>query len=523
MTAPLIEAHDVHLSLPDRSRPRLFGRPPMIHILRGVSVEIGRGEMVGIVGESGSGKTTLGQCLVRLHEPTSGEVRLEGQDITHLDEAALRPMRQRMQMIFQDPLSSLNPRHTIGRILRSPLSIHRPKMGRAAQQARCIELLDDVGLPPAFLDRYPHELSGGQRQRIGIARALAVEPDFVLADEIVSGLDVSTQAQVLRLLKDLSQRLNLSVALISHDLSVVRHLCERVYVMRQGEVIEQGSAARLFNAPASSYTKELIAAIPLPDPDPGWLERRTMTGGENGMQIKDSVALVTGANRGVGKCFIEALAKRGAKKIYAATRTGSDLPPEINGVEIVPVTLDITDAGQIAAAARVAPDTTLLINNAGINRMTKLIGGGSNEAAEAEMATNYFGLLNMARAFGPVIQGNGGGGVINMLSILGLTNLPLMGSLAASKAAAYSATQGMRAEWQNDGIQVLAVLPGAIDTDMSRDFPPPKEDPMDVANTALDALEAGDWECYPGGMAEGVKAGLAADPMAVHKDMMQYV
>ena len=165
----------------------------------------------------------------------------------------------------------------------------------------------------------------------------------------------------------------------------------------------------------------------------------------------------------------------------------------------------------------------VLINNAGVNRLTKLIGGGSNDAAAAEMEVNYFGLLNMARAFGPVIKGNGGGGVINMLSILALTNLPLMGSLAASKAAAYSATQGMRAEWKDDGVQVLAVLPGAIDTDMSKDFPPPKMAPADVVEAALDALEGGEWECYPGDMAEGLKGGVAADPIGVMKDMMQYV
>ena len=521
MTAPLISAENVYLSL-DGPRPwGLFGKKPSFDILRGVSLELHRGETIGIVGESGSGKTTLGRCLVRLHEPTHGVIRLDGQDITHLGENDLRPLRKRMQMIFQDPLSSLNPRQTIATLLRRPLSVHRPDMDRASQDARIHQLLADVGLEEAFATRYPHELSGGQRQRIGIARALAVEPDFVLADEIVSGLDVSTQAQVLRLLRDLSERLNLAVALISHDLSVVRHLCERVHVMRMGRIVEAGPADSLFTEPKSSYTRELIAAIPLPDPDPDWLDRNATTG-EPGMKIKDSTVLVTGANRGVGKCFVEALAERGAKKIYACARNTSGLPDSDGSTEIVHLSLDITDAAQIRAAAEAAGNIDLLINNAGINRMTKLMGGGDNAAAEAEMQTNYFGLLNMARAFHPALK-KSSGGMINMLSILALTNLPLMGSLAASKAAAYSATQGIRAEWKPDDIQVLAVMPGAIDTDMSKDFPPPKEDPMDVVNAALDALEAGDWECYPGGMAQGVRAGLEADAIAVHKDMMQYV
>lgn len=521
MSAPLIQAENVHLSL-DGPRPwGLFGKKPSFDILRGVSLNIRRGETVGIVGESGSGKTTLGRCLVRLHEPTEGTVRLDGQDITHLKQTALRPLRKRMQMIFQDPLSSLNPRQTIATLLRRPLGVHRPDMDRAAQDERIRQLLDDVGLDEGFAGRYPHELSGGQRQRIGIARALAVEPDFVLADEIVSGLDVSTQAQVLRLLRDLSERLDLAVALISHDLSVVRHLCDQVHVMRMGRIVEHGTSETLFTEPKSSYTKELIAAIPIPEPDPDWLDRNATTG-EPGMKIKDSTVLVTGANRGVGKCFVEALAERGAKKIYACARDTSAFPASAGDTEIVHLLLDITDPAQIAAAAEAAGDISLLINNAGINRMTKLMGGGDNAAAEAEMQTNYFGLLNMARAFHPALKRNGGG-MINMLSILALTNLPMMGSLAASKAAAYSATQGIRAEWKADGIQVLAVMPGAIDTDMSRDFPPPKEDPMDVVNAALDALEAGDWECYPGGMAQGVRAGLEADAIAVHKDMMQYL
>ncbi|WP_416897710.1 MAG: SDR family NAD(P)-dependent oxidoreductase [Minwuia sp.] len=522
MSAPLIEARDIRLSFAVGNRRWLVGARPRIDILHGVSLTAARGETIGIVGESGSGKTTLGRCLVRLHKPTGGTVRFDGADITRRTEDEMRPLRRRLQMIFQDPLSSLNPRQTIRTILDRPLSIHRTELTAGGRAERATELLGEVGLDREHLDRYPHELSGGQRQRVGIARALAAEPDFVLADEIVSGLDVSTQAQVLRLLRDLSERRNLTVALISHDLSVVRHLCERVYVMRHGRVVEEGPSERLFSSPRSAYTRELIAAIPLPEPDPEWLDRSAATG-RTGMKIKDSVAFVTGTNRGVGTCFLEALAGRGVKKIYAAARNTAGLPSEIGGVPIVPVSLDITDRAQIEAAAKAAADVNLLINNAGVNHNIHLMASGSNASAETEIRTNYLGLLDMARAFHPVLKGNGGGAMINMLSILSLINLPIMGSLAASKAAAYSATQGIRAEWQNDNIQVLAVMPGAIDTDMSRNMPPPKENPMDVAVAALDALEAGEWECFPGGMAQGIKAGLEADPIAVQKDMMQYV
>jgi ABC-type glutathione transport system ATPase component len=242
-------------------------------VLKGMSLAIGRGEMIGIVGESGSGKTTLGRALLGLVRPSSGTIAFDGTDLTGLDEAALRPLRRRMQMIFQDPMSSLNPRHTIGRILTAPLLLHRVAATRREAERLASDTLDRVGLPLAALRHYPHELSGGQRQRVGIARAILLKPDFVLADEIVSGLDVSTQAQVLRLIAGLSREMGLAMAFISHDLSVIRAVCRRVLVIRNGEVADEGACEAVFSAPRSPYTRSLIDAIPLPVPDPDWLAR----------------------------------------------------------------------------------------------------------------------------------------------------------------------------------------------------------------------------------------------------------
>jgi ABC-type microcin C transport system duplicated ATPase subunit YejF len=251
-----------------------FGRRgASLAVLHGLDIRVGEGETVGIVGESGSGKTTLGRALLGLIKPAAGSVVFDGSDITALDERARRPLRRRMQMIFQDPMSSLNPRHTIGRILIEPILLH----GLAADQASALALvygvLDRVGLSRGTVDRYSFELSGGQRQRVGIARAVVLRPDFVLADEIVSGLDVSTQAQVLSLLKELTSEMRLALAFISHDLSVVRSICQRVVVMREGRVVEEGPCERVFAAPAAAYTRMLIDAIPLPAIDPGWLTR----------------------------------------------------------------------------------------------------------------------------------------------------------------------------------------------------------------------------------------------------------
>jgi ABC-type oligopeptide transport system ATPase subunit len=264
--ADLYTIEDLHLSLPDMTRKPILGPAPRIEILKGLGFTLGKGEILGIVGGSGSGKSTLGRAMVRLLEPTGGRISFGGQDITHLPEAGLRPLRRRFQMIFQDPMSSLNPRHRVGQIISAPLHLH----GLDDATARADEALDQVGLPRAFARRYPHELSGGQRQRVGIARAIALGPEFILADEIVSGLDVSSQAQVLRLLERLVSELGLTLAFISHDLSVIRRLCSRVIVLHRGRIVENAATAELFAAPQAAYTRELLDAIPLPDPDQVW-------------------------------------------------------------------------------------------------------------------------------------------------------------------------------------------------------------------------------------------------------------
>ena len=257
----------LRLSLADMTAKPLLGAAPRIEILKGLSFTIPKGAVVGIVGGSGSGKSTLGRALVRLLEPSGGAIRFDGTDITHLPEPALRPMRRRFQMIFQDPMSSLNPRHRVGTIIAEPLRLH----GLSDIPDRTARALDHVGLPAHFAARYPHELSGGQRQRVGIARAIALEPDFILADEIVSGLDVSSQAQVLNLLERLVADLGLTLAFISHDLSVIRRLCQRTIVLYRGEIVEDRPTADLFATPQAAYTRGLLDAIPLPDPAQPWV------------------------------------------------------------------------------------------------------------------------------------------------------------------------------------------------------------------------------------------------------------
>ena len=262
----MYEIRDLRLSFADMTNKPLLGSAPRIEVLKGLSFDIPKGAVMGIVGGSGSGKSTLGRAMLRLIEPDSGTIRFDGVDITHMSENQLRGTRRRFQMIFQDPMSSLNPRRRVGGIISGPLRLH----GLDDLSARVDEALDMVSLSRSYARRFPHELSGGQRQRVGIARAIALRPDFILADEIVSGLDVSTQARILNLLDNLVRELGLTLAFISHDLSVVRRLCNRVLVLHQGEIVEERETASLFDSPQADYTKELLSAIPLPDPDQPW-------------------------------------------------------------------------------------------------------------------------------------------------------------------------------------------------------------------------------------------------------------
>jgi peptide/nickel transport system ATP-binding protein len=280
---PLLQA-DAVTKLFHVGRNILRGARPVVRAVNAVSLQVYPGETLGLVGESGCGKSTLGRCLVRLYDIDSGEIRFDGTDISRLNQRALRPIRRRMQMVFQDPYASLNPRRRVGDLIAEPLMVH-DRLSKAEVGERVQELLRQVDLSPDHATRFPHEFSGGQRQRIGIARALALAPRLIIADEPVSALDVSIQAQIVNLLSDLQDRLSLTFIFIAHDLSVVRHVSTRTAVMYLGSVVEAGPTEALFQKPAHPYSQALISAVPVPDLDAPSRQSRIVLGGEAGSAL----------------------------------------------------------------------------------------------------------------------------------------------------------------------------------------------------------------------------------------------
>jgi peptide/nickel transport system ATP-binding protein len=263
--APIVEVDDLKMWFPLTSGIVLDRHVGDVKAVDGVTFSIARGETVGLVGESGCGKSTLGRAILRLYKPTSGRIVFEGRDITTASESELHPVRRKMQMVFQDPYASLNPRHSVGRIVGEPLRAHGIASGKELA-GRVRELLGVVGLPTDAANRYPHEFSGGQRQRIGLARALALNPDFIVCDEPVSALDVSIQAQIVNLLEDLQRDFGLTYLFVAHDLAVVRHISDRIIVMYLGKIVEIAPADDLYDNPLHPYTITLLSAIPIPDP-----------------------------------------------------------------------------------------------------------------------------------------------------------------------------------------------------------------------------------------------------------------
>ncbi|HSI02023.1 MAG TPA: ABC transporter ATP-binding protein [Reyranella sp.] len=264
--APLLEVRGLAMHFPI-SEGIVFSRKiGDVKAVDGVDFDIKRGETLGLVGESGCGKTTTGRCILRLEKPTRGQILYDGEDISRMPMRELVGLRRRMQVIFQDPYSSLNPRMKVGDIIAEPIRVHGLEPDQKRRRDKVRELLSVCGLDPKFADRYPHEMSGGQRQRVGIARALAMDPEFIVCDEAVSALDVSIQAQVVNLLEDLREKFHLTYLFIAHDLSVVRHLCQRVAVMYLGRIVEMADSDELFDNPMHPYTQALLSAVPIPDP-----------------------------------------------------------------------------------------------------------------------------------------------------------------------------------------------------------------------------------------------------------------
>src|SRR5262252_286932 len=265
-TKPLLEVRGLQMHFPVTEGIVISRKVGEVKAVDGIDFTVQRGETLGLVGESGCGKTTTGRCILRLERPTAGEILYYGVDIAKLERKELLSLRRRIQVIFQDPYSSLNPRMKVGEIIAEPITVHGLERDPARRSARVRELLSVCGLDPKFADRYPHEMSGGQRQRVGIARALALEPEFIVCDEAVSALDVSIQAQIVNLLEDLRERFGLTYLFIAHDLSVVRHLCQRVAVMYLGRIVELADCDELFDNPFHPYTQALLSAVPVPDP-----------------------------------------------------------------------------------------------------------------------------------------------------------------------------------------------------------------------------------------------------------------
>ncbi len=265
-TDELVSVKDLKMYFPVRSGVIFQKKIADIKAVDGVSFSIKRGETLGLVGESGCGKTTTGRCILQLYRPTEGQVLFEGEDLVQLKGSNLRRFRRRMQMIFQDPYSSLDPRQSAGSIVGEPLIVHKMTQSKGEYRDQVAELLTVVGLNPSMANRFPHEFSGGQRQRIGVARALAVRPDLIVCDEPVSALDVSIQAQVINLLEDLQEQFNLTYLFIAHDLSVVRHISDRIAVMYLGKIMELADRNELYENPLHPYTKALLSAVPIPDP-----------------------------------------------------------------------------------------------------------------------------------------------------------------------------------------------------------------------------------------------------------------